>query len=358
MFKLLSFYIIKTVVLATALTFAIISSIFFLMTMLAEFKYMGEGDYGFVQAVTYVILHLPTLLYQFSPMMILIGSILGLSMLSTHRELIVMRAAGFSMWKIMQSVFMAALIITLGFSVFGEWLAPRLSYKAEMRKEAAQNNGQAVVTASGLWLHARNNFIHVKQVVGRQLLQGVTRYQFDDQDHLIATYYAKRLEYQANQWLMKDVSITRFTANGVSNSTTRLSAPWDVKFNPNLLNIGLIDLNEMPLTKIAMFAHYLKKNGLQASQYQYELWRRLFQPFSSLVMIFLAIPCVLGAFRSHSLGWRVVVGIMIGFAFYILNTFVGQLCIVYQLPVTVSALVPPLIFAALGLILSKRMLRH
>ncbi|MBX3708790.1 MAG: LPS export ABC transporter permease LptG [Gammaproteobacteria bacterium] len=357
MIKILERYIAKTIILTTGLVALIVMSVLFLMSLLGEVKSIGEGDYGLREVIFYVLLRLPSELYHFSPLLILLGSIIGLSILSSYRELSVMRSSGFSVRKIMMSVLSIALLLILCISFVGEWLGPRLSYEAVVRKENAKNSGQAVVTAAGIWLHIENNFIHVRQIVDRQLLNGVTRYQFDDNHHLKAAYYAEKLSLQNNHWRMSDVVKTTFYHQH-TKSTSYPELEWDLKFNANLLNIGLIDPSEMSLFKLAKFAHYLQQNELQASEYQFNFWQRVFQPVASLVMIFLAIPFVLGAFSTSAMGLRIIIGILTGFAFFILNAMLGQLCVVYQIPAILAALLPPVIFAAFGVILSNKLIRR
>jgi len=307
--------------------------------------------------VIYVLLRMPNALYHFSPFFVLLGSIIGLSMLTSHRELTVMRASGFSTRKIINSVLSAALLLIICISVVGEYIGPSLSYKAVIRKENAENEGQAVVTAEGTWLHIENNFIHVERVVDRQLLNGVTRYQFDDLHHLQAAYFADSLSFYNGEWIMKDGVKTTFY-NERTKSETFKEAPWDLKFNTNLLKVGLINSNEMSLPKLAKFINYLEQNGLQANGYKFNFWQRIFQPFASLVMIFLAIPFVLGALSTSTLGWRIVIGILTGFTFFILNAMLGQLSIVYQIPPLIAALLPPALFAVFGILLSKQLIRR
>ncbi|VVC75797.1 Lipopolysaccharide export system permease protein LptG [Aquicella siphonis] len=357
MIKILDRYIAKTIMLATGMAALVITSLLLIMSLLAEAKSIGEGDYGFGQAVIYVLMKLPNDLYHFSPLLVLLGSIVGLSIMSSYRELAVMRASGFSIRQIIKSVLAAALVLILFLSLAGEWIAPGLSYKAVMRKENAKNAGQAVVTASGIWFHIDDNFIHVQRVVGRQLLNGVTWYQFDNDHRLQAAYFAKSLTLQDNEWRMHDVVKTSFYTNR-TKSQVFTELPWELKLNSNLLNVGLVDPNEMSLSKLIKFIRYLKQNGLQANEYQFTLWQRVFQPLASLVMIFLAIPFVLGALSTSTMGWRIVVGILAGFAFFILNAMLGQLCVVYQIPALFAAFLPPLLFAALGVLLLKKLIRH
>lgn len=357
MFKILERYIAKTTIVATAVVTVVITSVLFLMLLLGEIKSIGSGDYGITQAIFYVILRMPNEIYKFSPLLLLLGSIVGLSILSSHRELAVMRTSGFSIRRIIYSVLTAALFMIAVVSFMGEWAAPHLSYKAEVHKENAKNAGEAVVTASGVWLHVGDNFIHIQQVVDRRLFEGVTRYEFDDKHRLQVAYYAKKLSFQNNQWTMHDVVKTSFY-NERTKSQALPQAEWNLKFNPNLLTVGLVEPNEMTLPKLAKFARYLKQNGLQASEYQYEFWQRIFQPLVSLVMIFLAIPFVLGTLSAATMGWRIVVGIMVGFAFFIINALLGELCIVYQLPAVFAASLPLVLFALFGILLAKSLIRR
>lgn len=357
MIKLLQRYIAKTIIFATCLASAIITSVLFLTTLLGEMKNIGEGDYGMGQAVIYVLLRLPNELYQFSPLFILLGSIIGLSILSSHRELAVMRASGFAIRQIIYSVLSAALILIVVISFMGEWVGPHLSHKAEIRKENARNAGMAVVTAAGIWFHIDHNFIHVQREIGRQLLEGVTWYQFDNRHRLQAAYYAKTLSFKDDQWTMNEVVKTSFYDER-TKSRAYPSVPWPLTLNANLLKVGIANPHEMSLPKLVEFAHYLQQNGLQASEYLYNFWQRLFQPLASLVMIFLAIPFVLGALSTSTIGWRIIIGVMTGFSFFILNALLGQLCVVFQLPTLIAALLPPFLFALLGMLLSNRLIRR
>ena len=353
MIKIFDRYIIKTILLATLFVTLVIMGILILIMLLGELKYIGEGDYDLLQVVGYVLMRLPNELYRFSPILILLGGIIGLNILSTHRELIVMRTAGYSTKRIIGNVLGGALLLVLIMGIIGEGFAPHLSYKAEVHKESAKSAGQAVVTAAGIWFHIDNNFMHVQQIIDRQLLEGVTWYEFDNEHRLQTAYYAKTLSFDKDQWKLKEVVKTQFTAEGTKSQSLPV-VNWNLKFNTNLLNVGLVDANDMSLPKLAKFADYLSQNGLQAGQYQYEFWQRVFQPWISLLMVFLALPFALNSFNTATLGWRLIAGILLGFALLLLNALLGQLCIVYQVPAIYAAFLPLLIFTLLGIVLVNR----
>lgn len=357
MIKIAERYIAKIIFSATAIAALIITGLIFILSLLAEAKSIGEGDYGLVESVVYVIMRLPNEIYHFSPLLILLGCIIGLSILSSHRELAVMRTSGFSIRKIITSVLAAAFCLVLIISTAGEFIGPALSYKAVMQKENAQNAGEALVTAKGIWFHIDNNFIHIENMADKHLLNGVTRYQFDDEHKLKASSYAKTLLLKNHQWKMHNAVETVFYKEG-TQSRSFAELPWDVYINPNLLKAGVIDPDEMSLSRLAQFSRYLEKNGLQANEYKFNFWQRIFQPFASLIMVFLAVPFVLGAFRTSSLGWRIITGLSAGFVFFILNAMLGQLSVVYQIPAFIAALLPALLFAVIAIVLCRRLIRY
>lgn len=357
MLKILDRYLAKSIFTATLLAAFVITAILFIMTLLGEFKSLGVGDYSFASALVYVFLRLPNAIYQFSPLLILVGTIIGLSLLSTHRELSVMRASGFSMRRIIQCVLLAAFLMIMGITTIGEFTGPPLNHRAEIYKENLKNAGKAVVTSAGIWLHINNNFIHIDHVVDSDVLEGVTRYEFDDQHRLQAAYYAKRMTNRNGRWVMHEAVKTRFF-NERTMSEEIADLPWELSFNNHLLSTGREEPAEMTLRKLVSFANYLDKNGLQSSQYRFEFWGRILMPLASIVMVLLAIPFVLGMSRHSAMGWRLLVGIMVGVVFFLLNSLLGQLCIVYQVPAMLAAFIPILVFASIALFLAKFWLRH
>lgn|SRR3990167_2187708 len=352
MITILYRYIVKTILLSTALVAVVVAGLIFFITLLGELNDLGVGDYTMLQAMSYVLLRLPYELYQFFPMLMLLGGMMGLGVLNSQRELIIMRASGFSIAQIARAVLTAAMVLIVLITAIGEWVAPSSSYLAATRKEAAKSGGQAVVTGSGVWIHEGNTFLHVDHIINRFRLEGVTGYQFNTERRLQETYYAKSLDLQQGQWVLHDVVKTTLSSHRLYSQRAN-QASLTIKLNPNVLTMGFIAPGEMSLVRLTKFVRYLVVNGLQAAPYQYQLWERVFQPLTSLVMILLAIPFVLSTRGSAVMGWRWIWGILIGFSFYILNAFLGQASVIFQLPPWFAALFPSLLFAGLSVFLLR-----
>lgn len=353
MITILHRYIAKTVILATLLVMLIVIGITYFINLLGELRDLGVGDYGFMQAAMHALLELPYNIYMFFPMLVLLGGLLGLSVLGSHHELIVMRVSGVSIRKIMAAVFSAALVLIVLGMLIGEVIAPRTHYLADIHKSTEQSGGQAVVTAKGLWVHEGNSFVHIDRVMAHKHLEGITRYEFDAQHRLLASYYAKAMDFKDGHWELHNLAKTTFALDR-TRSQQLPETTWDLTLSPNVLSVGMVEPEEMPLNKLTMYIHHLVKNGLGASEFQFSFWKRVLQPLTIFVMLFLAIPFVFTAPRSVNLGWQLLLGIVTGFVFYILDALLGQLSVVYQLPPFLAALFPIALFAGLGGILMRR----
>lgn len=354
MISIIHRYIAKTVLVATLFVTGVVLGLAFFIGLLGELKDIGVGDYNFMQAVMHTVLRLPYSIYQFFPMLVLVGGVMGLGMLSSNRELIVMRASGVSIFKVVSAVVSAAIILIIFATFIGEYVAPQANFTANKQKDSAENFGQAVATATGVWIHEGNNFLHIDKVNGLEHLEGVTRYEFNNHHQLLTTYYAKFLDYSHGQWKLRDIVKTSF-ANDKTVSKTMAFGSWDLPLNPNLLNVGLIAPEEMSLRNLANYSQHLVANKSQATSFQFEFWKRFFQPFMTLVMILLAVPFVFGAPRSVTMGWRIMFGVMVGFVVYILNAMLGQFSVVFQVSPFISALLPTLLFALIGYFLLLRL---
>lgn len=348
MITILPRYIAKAVIFATLQIMVIVLGLAYFINLLGELRDIGVGDYGVLQAALHTLFELPYTVYQFFPMLVLLGGLMGLGMLASNQELIVMRVSGMSIKKIVAAVFYAAFVLILIGMLIGEVLAPRAHYLADVHKSMAQSGGQAVVTASGLWIHEDNNFIHIDRVMAHDHLEGVTRYAFNDKHLLLATYYAKALDYRNGEWQLHGLEKTTFTENHTTSQQVTTNTTWDLKFSPLVLNLGLIEPDELPLNKLWQNTHHMEKNGVQSGDFQFSFWKRVLQPLTILVMLFLAIPFVFAAPRSVTMALRLLLGVVVGFIFYIINGILGQLCIVFQLPAIVAALIPILLFACIG----------
>ncbi len=123
MFNQIDRYIGKTVLLATFVALLAFIGIISLFTLVDEVREEKAG-YVLKDAFWYLLLTLPRRGYEVLPYVVFLGSLIGVGSLASRSEIVVLRAAGVSVWRVFLSVvWPALLVLTLG-AIVGEYLAP------------------------------------------------------------------------------------------------------------------------------------------------------------------------------------------------------------------------------------------
>lgn len=348
--KILHRYIARTIISSTFLVLLMLLGMQIFIELVNELQEIGKNNYGVWQALVYVPLLMPRDLYQFFPIAALVGCLMGLGRLASSSELIVMRAAGISKQQITGSVIRVMLVMIIFATLIGEVVAPAAMKIASNYKNAAELGATAISARQGVWVRDGNNFIHINAVLPNGHLLGVVRYQFNPQQQLQLSSYAQKADYQNNQWLFKDVTESDFYNDHIIQQKYPQQI-WPVSFDPTLLGVTSINTDQTFLWGLYNYIHYLNISGLLANQYEFNFWKRVFQPLATIIMIILAIPFIFGPLRSVTMGVRILIGVMVGFGFYTLYSFFGPFSMVFQISPLWAALIPIISFAVIDGIL-------
>ena len=165
--------------------------------------------------------------------------------------------------------------------------------------------------------------------------------------------HAEDAIYVQNTWQLRNIQQSLLTNNGIKTEQLN-SLPWLINLPPDILNVAVIEPMQMDIMELYQYITYRKHTGLANGEYALSFWQRVFQPLASAIMILIAVPFISGSLRSATMGLKLLLGIVAGFLFYILNQFFGPMSLVYQLPPILAALLPTVIFMLLGLMLLKK----
>ena len=351
--KLLDRYIAKTVLSAIALVTFMLAGLQIFILFVNQLDDLGKANFGILQAASFVFLQMPYQVYLFFPMASLLGSLIGLGIMANHRELVVMRAAGMSIWQVTLAVLKAALIVIVIVTVVSETLVPRLARFANDQKLQAMSEGQALRTAKGTWFRFQNDFITISTILSDNTLQQVYQFRFDDKHHLRLARQMNKITFSNGGWTAYDVSESIIDDNN-TKAQHHNDIIWDVPLKPNILSVSTSEPDEMTLHELRRFLRAQKMTHQTAFNYQLAYWQRLVQPLTTVVMMVLAIPFIFGPLRSSTMGSKLLAGATVGFGFHIINRFFGPVSQVFQWPPEVAAFGPTLLFALLGLYLMRR----
>lgn len=351
--RILDRYIARTVLNSIAFITLLLIGLQIFMLLVDQLGDLGKGEYGISEALVFVLLQMPYNVYLFFPIASLLGCLIGLGLMANHSELIIMRAAGMSIAQITAAVIKAALVVILVVTTLGETIVPSLSHYAKDYKTTALTGGQSLRTPQGIWLRYGSDFINIGSVLPGNVLQNVFQFRFDAAHNLIFSRSIEEARFKDGQWIAYQVKQTEFKQDQTI-ATELNSIPLDVPIKPQILTISQSVPDEMTLHELNRYLREQKRSQQNVQSYKLAFLQRIIQPFTTVVMMVLAIPFIFGPLRSSTMGSKLLVGATVGFSFHILNRFFGPLSTVYQLPPEFAAIGPTVIFALIGLYLMKR----
>jgi len=142
-------YVGRGVLVATIGVLMLLVGLDALTSIVDETDDMRDG-YGFSDILIYVGYTLPRRFHEFVPFAALIGVLVGLGRLATTSELVVIRAAGVSMFRMAAMALKPALLVAaVGFGV-GEFVAPHTEQLAMSYRALAQRSESSVAAVLGL----------------------------------------------------------------------------------------------------------------------------------------------------------------------------------------------------------------
>jgi lipopolysaccharide export system permease protein len=351
--KILDRYIAAHIVRQTVIVLAVLVGLFQFVSFIDQLNLVGRGRYGLGEAVQYVILTIPRVLYDIFPMAALLGSILGLSTMAGDSELTVMRASGVSVLRILGSVLRIGAALALVAMIIGEFVTPTTETMAQRGRSEALQERIKQQTNFGLWMRDSGSYVNIGEVLPDLTLRKLKLFEFDAEGRLRSLVYAELGRHTRQRWNLQDVRQTLLERE--QTRTQQLPrAEWRTDVSPAILSVFLIKPDQLSAWQLNRYVAHLAENGQDTSSYELAYWGKIVTPISTAAMVMLAIPFVFVNLRSGSLGRNLFVGIMLGLTFYVLDKGFGYVVLVYDLPPFSGAVVPTLLFMAVGLVMLRR----
>jgi lipopolysaccharide export system permease protein len=347
----------KTVLLSMLVVLGLITMIDLVFTVAEELadtnRYYTAWD-----AIVYVLRTLPTSIYELLPFVALGGALIGLGILASSQELLVMQSSGVKTSVLVGWVMIPVLGVMVFSLILGEWIAPTLQQTAQSQRALIQSGGQAISSSQGDWRKIGNEYIHINAIApgGRELF-GVTVYELNNRRELLRSSFAEQGHYVDDTaepyWRLTGVRETRFIGDRLQ-AAYHDEWQWSVDMSPSLLSVLLVRPDRQSISGLFQFARYFDSEGLDSSSYYLAFWKKLLQPLATLSLVLLAVSFVFGPLREATMGFRVFVAIAIGLSFTIVQRTLGPATILYGISPFLAVLAPIVLCALLGVILLRR----
>ena len=288
------------------------------------------------------------------PFAVLFSAMMTFWQLTRKHELVIVRAAGLSVWQFLGPVVGVALLIgVLQITVINPLGAMLVGRYANM-EDTYLNRQASLVSLSeqGLWLRQQESrgevILHASKVqMPEWIMKDVMALFFDEKQNFMRRIDAREAVLKDGEWTFQQAVVNQpGAARPAQAAYISLATP---------LTAGEIEESfaapeTIPFWRLATFIQTMESTGFDATALKIHMQSLLSRPLMFAAMILLAASVSLRPPRQWGTSTLIVTGVIMGFVIFFLSSFLQALGASGQLPPLISAWVAPSICLLLGML--------
>ncbi|AYJ86127.1 LPS export ABC transporter permease LptG [Sphingomonas paeninsulae] len=321
--RTIALYMGKMFVVRSFAVLALLLLILQMLDLLSESdKILAVKGNGQHEIMTYVGLRLPQLAQRFLPFCVLLGTLITLVTLNQNSEVVSMKAAGLSAHQVLAPLIVASLAIATMSFFFNERIVTRSSATLDRWQNANYGKIPSGDEAqANVWVRAGNDLIHAEDVTGRgtnAVLTGVEIYSRKNGELAEILRAPRGTAVRGGGWALTSANIF-----DVTSGTIRELGPITIGKNirPDQFTLSNVDGAGLSLLQLKSTIDELEAAGRPVASLQSILWHKISGPLSTVLMPLLGAVAAFGLARSGALFVRAVIGMGLGFAYFVADNF-------------------------------------
>jgi lipopolysaccharide export system permease protein len=345
----LALYVGKTFLWRCLAMLAMLVLVLQMLDLLSEagkvLAYPGNGD---SELWRYVSLRVPQIIARFLPFAVLLGTLVTLAQLNANSEVVAMKAGGLSAHQILAPLILVSIVTAAVSFVFNERVVAR-SYATFTAWESAGFGPipKEAGTKTNAWVLDGEDLVRAASISGKGdnvTLRDVSIYDRHD-NRVVSIIEARSGRYAGDSWLLKDA-----TSFDVASGTSR--ALGDISFGkgvrPDQFTLSSVNPDALSFWELRDAIKTLRAAGRPVASLEGALWHKITGPLSALLMPLLGSVAAFGLARSGRLFFRAVIGMALGFAYFVADNFALSMGNLGVYPPVLAAWAPLILFALVG----------
>lgn len=303
---------------------------------------------GGAQLWFYVSLRLPQIIAFLLPFSVLLGTLITLATLNQNSEVISMKAAGLSAHQVLAPLIVASLGVAALSFAFNDRIVARAS--ATLDRWERVDYGPIPTdrkSQQNVWVRDGDHLIHASNVTGRGAgtrLSDVTVYNRTG-GTLNAIVRAPSARPDKGAWIVQGAR--RFdVAQGTETQLGDIRVAGGVR--PDQFTLANVDADGLSFKGLWAAIADLRDAGRPTASLESELWHKISGPLSAVLMPLLGAVAAFGIARSGRLFIRAVIGMALGFAYFVADNFGLAMGNLGAYPPLLAAWGPFLLFLLIG----------
>jgi lipopolysaccharide export system permease protein len=302
--------------------------------------------------ILYFICKIPEITTQVMPLGVLMATLLALGTLSRNSEITAMRGCGISLKKITIPILAVSFLVSV-FTFFSNEMvvtntSGKMKYIEEVLIEGKSPN--TFFRQDNIWYREENLVLQAKLYdPSAKTLEGITIWQTKGGMQPVKRTEAEQCTWTGNYWLLKNVVVRDISGENIARTFTIAETP--IPLNLKLSDLKVLDkrADNIGFFRLKRYCENLKKSGYDPTRYIALMHAKISLPFASFIMAFLGIPFVLRSGRSSGIAFGIGLSLVIGFAYYVIDTILFSYGQTGVLSPFVSAWAANFLFALFGI---------
>jgi LPS export ABC transporter permease LptG len=344
-------------------------SFLILLLVFTFFELLGDifrNKVPFVTVLDYLVNVVPYLLYQVTPLCVLLSVLVTFTIMQRSNEITAMKATGISIYRAIVPILVIAGVLAGSLFAFDESYLP----VANRRQEALRNTikgkpPQTTLRADHRWIFGQENKTGTYNIYyydffdsDRNQFANLNVFEIDGKSFDVQRrIFASRAHYEEAlkqpRWILEDGWVRGFGARDgrvdaiADFHTFDVSSFSELREQPSYFKKEVKQSIEMTFGELRHYIADLQQSGFEVVKLRVQLYRKLAYPVITFVMAVLAVPFAMSVGRRATLtGIATAIGIAV--IYTLVSGLFEAMGNVNYLPPVLAAWFPDLIFGLIG----------
>lgn len=345
----ISLYMARLFLLRTLAVLAMLVLILQTLDLLGESgKILSVAGNGQGDVWNYVAMRAPQIISRMLPFSVLLGTLITFTTLSQHSEVVAMKAAGLSAHQILAPLIIASLLVAATSFIFNDTIVAPATARLKKWQDAEYVKLPADSgVKSNVWVREGQDIINagmVSRIGGQTRLNDVSVY-LRSENILRRVITADSGVYVNGAWRLSGVSVFDASSVGTKNYRHLLVGRG---VTPDRFQYTKVDGEALGFLPLYRAIQALSAAGRRTGSLESILWHKISGPLSALLMPLLAAVAAFGLARSGALFLRAVIGMALGFVYFVADNFALAMGNLGAYPPWIAAWAPFLLFFLIG----------
>ncbi len=301
----------------------------------------------------------PSMLYQITPLAILIAVLVAFGLLNRNSEIVAMKATGISLYRLVIPILSISAVLAVCLFLFDQYYLPQANRRQEaLRSTIKGRPPQTFLHPEQKWIFGQPHSGEPNRIFYYQFFDpnaeefaNLSVFEFNPNTFALARrIFASRVFWDAHKGAWTFQNGWRCDFDGPAQSQFRsfnFTSFSEIHEEPSYFTKESLQSQEMNFGQLNRYIRDLRQSGFDTMRLRVALWQKLAYPLIAVIMAVLAIPFALTMGRRGSLT-GIAVAIAIALAYWVIDGLFGAMGNVNYLPAAVAAWSPDVLFGLTG----------